>query len=99
MGSNPQFRVGSMPVRAAVVLIATTAAALLAVVYLYDPTQHTFYPRCALYELTGWQCPGGGAPRALHALLHGRLLRAVEFTPLAVLALGGMPVVALAYRV
>lgn len=31
--------------------------------------------------LTGWDCPGCGSQRALHALLHGRVADAWAFNP------------------
>ena len=64
---------------------------MIAALYLFNPSEHTFYPRCAFYQMTGWQCPGCGGLRAMHQLLHGHLLTALRFNPLAVLAL---PVVA-----
>jgi Protein of unknown function (DUF2752) len=42
----------------------------LAVVYKFPPGEYTFYPRCPVYVATHWLCPGCGATRALHALLH-----------------------------
>ena len=33
-------------------------------------------PRCIFHELTGWQCPGCGSQRMLHALLHGNIREA-----------------------
>lgn len=42
------------------------------VVYSFDPSQTPFYPGCAFHRLTGLNCPGCGATRALYALLHGR---------------------------
>jgi hypothetical protein len=49
------------------------AATLLlggAVLYLFPPAEHSFYPRCIFHALTGLQCPGCGGTRALHELLH-----------------------------
>ena len=42
------------------------------VVYFFDPVKTPFYPGCAFHRLTGLNCPGCGATRALYALLHGR---------------------------
>ncbi len=58
-----------------------------AVLFRFDPTQHGFYPRCQLYQMTGLQCPGCGGLRALHALLHGQVVEAFKLNPLFVLAL------------
>ena len=69
-----------------------TAAALAAVpalevLYRYNPLQVGFYPRCVLYVVTGIYCPGCGALRAGHALLHGRILTALGYNALFVVAL------------
>lgn len=65
---------------------ATAAAALVAVaalcVYYYavDPASGAA-PRCMLRMLTGYDCPGCGSQRALHALLHGRPGEAWGYNP------------------
>ena len=61
---------------------------LVALLYLFDPRQHGFYPRCMLHELTGWHCAGCGSLRATHALLHGDVLTALHCNVLLVGALG-----------
>lgn len=40
------------------------------VLYLYRP-ESLQIPRCPFLQLTGWQCPGCGSLRGIHALLHG----------------------------
>jgi hypothetical protein len=73
---------------------AITAALLLGsvVLYIFPPTEHSFYPRCPFHALTGWQCPGCGGTRALYHLLHFHLAEAMHYnalvTLLAPLALG-----------
>ena len=64
--------------------LAFLAAAL--VLFEFDPAHHSFYPRCPFHELTGLNCPGCGALRALHHLAHGELRVALHFNPLVVLA-------------
>ncbi len=56
-------------------------------VYAVDPSQHAVYPQCLLYNMTGIYCAGCGATRALHALLHGRVLTALHDNALFVAAL------------
>lgn len=76
------------------------AAALLvavacAVVYAFDPAGSAWYPKCTLHLLTGWHCPGCGATRAVHAILHADLRGAVAQNALVV---GAIPL-ALAFGV
>jgi hypothetical protein len=55
---------------------------VLAVVYNFPPSQYSFYPRCPFYAATHLLCPGCGATRALHALLHGNLGGALHYNAL-----------------
>ena len=57
------------------------------ILYRYDPIQSGFYPKCVFHELTGRYCPGCGAARAFHALIHGDFLAALDYNPLLVIAL------------
>lgn len=80
------------PRRAALLSIAAVAAVGIFVLYaLVDPATHLF-PRCMFKSLTGWDCPGCGSQRAIHALLHGDFAAAWHFNALLVAA---MPVVVL----
>lgn len=65
------------------------AAGVCLILFLYDPGQNRFYPRCILHQTTGLLCPGCGSLRALHHLLHGQVVAAVHFNALFVL---GTPV-------
>ena len=49
------------------------------VLYWLDPAQYVFMPKCIFRMLTGWDCPGCGLQRAVHALLHGRFWEAVQY--------------------
>ena len=64
-------------------LVAGAAAAL----FFLDPVRHGFIPPCLFHRLTGWNCPGCGATRALYALLHGDVIAALHDNALAVGAL------------
>ena len=80
------------------VLPAIAFGAALAVLFLFDPATHRFYPACLFHKLTGLWCPGCGSTRALHQLIHGNLSAAFRLNPLAVGALpvlGGMLVLQL----
>ncbi len=67
--------------------------AVLAVFYFFDPVATRFFPRCLWHAMTGLHCPGCGSSRALHALAHGDVGKALGLNALAVLA---VPVLALA---
>ena len=66
------------PTRLAVILCGALALPVVATVFFLDPAQHRFFPGCTFHQLTGLNCPGCGATRALHALLHGDFLTAAH---------------------
>lgn len=70
------------PVRKRTVAAAAivAVAALCAYYYAVDPASSPS-PRCMLRLLTGYDCPGCGSQRALHALLHGRVGDAWDYNP------------------
>ncbi len=55
--------------------------------YLVDPTAARWFPVCPFRELTGLHCPGCGTSRALHALVHGDLVTALDNNLLSMLFL------------
>lgn len=63
-------------------LLLAGGAALLWLVWRFEPGGQFFFPRCWLYQTTGWQCSGCGATRALHAVLHGDIAAAWRLNPL-----------------
>lgn len=67
------------------VFVALLVGAL--VLYSHPPSSTPWYPKCQLYQLTGWYCSGCGATRATFALLHGRLEEAARMNVLAVVVL------------
>ena len=76
------------------VVLALAALPCLALVYARNPEEPGFFPPCLFYTLTGLYCPGCGILRGLHQLLHGNLVGALGYNPLAMLAL---PVVGYAF--
>jgi hypothetical protein len=70
-----------------VVVLVAAALGSGAVLFLFDPAKHGFYPICLFHSLTGLNCPGCGATRAAYQLLHGHLLRALHDNALFVLTL------------
>ena len=55
--------------------------------FLFDPARVSFFPPCLFHQLTGLDCPGCGAQRALHQLLHGHLIAALRLNAMFVLSL------------
>jgi len=56
-------------------MLLTVAVFLL---WRFDPRDFRI-PLCTFHSMTGLQCPGCGATRATHELLHGRLLSALRY--------------------
>ncbi|SNS69277.1 DUF2752 domain-containing protein [Actinomadura mexicana] len=71
------------------VLILCVAAVLY--VAAVDPNEAGHYPTCPFLALTGFQCPGCGSMRTVHALAHGHLQEAFG---LNVLTVAMLPVLA-----
>ena len=63
-----------------------------AVIFFFDPTKTPFYPQCVFHRLTGLNCPGCGATRAVYALLHGRWQAALHDNVLFILTGGVLAV-------
>ncbi|ROR89530.1 DUF2752 domain-containing protein [Nocardioides aurantiacus] len=75
--------------RGGVLAVAGVAATGLAVGVLLaavDPHEPGHYPTCPFLATTGLYCPGCGALRATHDLLHGDVVGALARNPLTVLA-------------
>ena len=74
------------------VVFGLLAAGGAVVLYCFNPMAYHFYPVCQFHRLTGLNCPGCGATRALYALLHGDITTALRDNGLfvAVLAAAGM---------
>ena len=68
----------------AAICLTLGAGALL---FFFNPSDYAFYPRCFFHNVTGLLCPGCGSLRALHQLLHGRILAAARCNALLILAL------------
>ena len=73
-----------------VVVLVVAALGSGAVLFFFDPAEHSFYPICLFHSLTKLNCPGCGATRAAYQLLHGHLLRALQDNALFVLTLAAL---------
>ncbi|TDD64698.1 DUF2752 domain-containing protein [Actinomadura darangshiensis] len=67
------------------VLLVTVAA--VAFVAAVDPNEQGHYPTCPFLALTGFQCPGCGSMRTVHALAHGHVQEAFGLNVLTVVML------------
>jgi hypothetical protein len=67
-------------------VLLALAAMMLAALWWVDPGELQL-PLCGMYRMTGLHCPGCGATRATHALLHARLGEAMHQNVLFVLCL------------
>lgn len=59
----------------------------LGILFMFNPIECVWMPRCLFRCVTGLSCPGCGTLRAVHAALHGRLREAVAFNYWLLLAL------------
>lgn len=66
----------------AALAVASIGASLT--LFLFNPAESRFYPRCLFHSLTGLDCPGCGGLRAAHQLLHGNIRAAFGYNPLLV---------------
>jgi len=56
---------------------------IIAALYFFiDPAKNSFFPKCPLKTITGYECAGCGVQRAFHELLHLRFLEAFKYNPL-----------------
>lgn len=62
-------------------ILACTVIAVCAIVYVSDPEDTNWFPKCPFHMLTGLQCPSCGSSRALYHLLHGDIIVGLTFNP------------------
>ena len=67
-------------------IVAAASCALLAL-YFINPIDYVWMPKCPVKMIFGIDCPGCGFQRAVHALLHGRIIEAVGYNLFLVVAL------------
>lgn len=74
------MQIKKMAIAVASVSIAIALFFVLVYYYSHDPAEDGA-PQCLFRRLTGFDCPGCGSQRALHALLHGEIGMAWRFNP------------------
>lgn len=75
-------------------IIALVAIILLLIYYLFDPMEVSIFPPCPSHLLTGYDCPGCGTQRALHAFLHGDIQGVIRYNAMLLI---GVPLVLAIY--
>ena len=73
--------------RSTVIAIWLLLLAGAAYVFVFEPGKTGFFPGCPFRLLTGFTCPGCGATRALHQILHGHFAAAFMLNPVFLLAI------------
>lgn len=67
-------------------ILSGTAAIALVIYGLFDPAEG-YFPRCIIKTITGYDCPGCGSQRAIHALLNGDIIAAWHHNALMMLTI------------
>lgn len=76
-----------LPAWTAPAAVTVAAASAAAVLYTVDPNEPGHYPTCPFLAVSGLYCPGCGALRAIHDLLHGDVAGALARNPAVLIAL------------
>lgn len=74
-------------IRKRIINFSMAIAFVIAIVllFIYDPTTAGFSYHCPVKSLTGFDCPGCGGQRAVHAMLHFRVKEALAYNPFLVI--------------
>lgn len=71
-----------------IIAIAILVMACIGLVYyFFNPSQNALFPHCPIFMLTGFECPGCGSQRAIHALFHLNVEQAIHYNALFVFSL------------
>ncbi len=55
--------------------------------YFYHPAHYQLFPKCIFKSVTGLSCPGCGAQRATHELLHLNIKSAFAYNALLIVSI------------
>lgn len=67
--------------------ISLVVVTLIVVYYNFNPEMYNFFPECPFHKYLHLDCPGCGSQRAIHALLHGDVMAALDYNVLLVLSI------------
>jgi hypothetical protein len=81
-----QIARGDAARRRCIVICTATIVVPLGLLWWFDPAKVDL-PLCSFHAMTGLDCPGCGATRATHELLHGHVLAAWRYNALWVVML------------
>ena len=73
--ARPDILPAGGPGRRYLVIVALLGAGLAGVLWWFNPAEARL-SLCTFHRMTGLDCPGCGATRATHELLHGRIVAA-----------------------
>ena len=54
---------------------------------IVNPIETVWFPKCLFKQLTGFDCPGCGTARAIHATAHGDFSAALHYNPILVVVI------------
>lgn len=55
--------------------------------FFVDPSESSFFLKCPLKTMSGYDCAGCGVQRAFHGLLHLRIVKAFQYNPLYIISI------------
>lgn len=67
--------------------VSVLLVAALYIFYTFDPEIQPLFPKCPFLLATGYECPGCGSQRAVHSLLHLKIVSAFRQNGFVVLTL------------
>ena len=72
-----------------VILLTLPFLAFIMITFLYlnNPIKNSIFPKCIFLKYTGLYCPGCGGTRATYYLIHGNIVKALDYNCLFVFLL------------
>lgn len=68
-------------------LLISFLITVVVIFFRYNPEEHSWFPKCLFYQLTGLQCPACGSQRAVHAALHFDFQSAFRYNPFMIVSM------------